>query len=90
MLRLLGTLSPTALMVVGAVVAGLPLASGGYFIGKFVARHDGNAAGRAAIVETVNKRNAEAAQVARGAQNDIEACFNAGGEWLQEVGKCAK
>ena len=88
MLRLIGMLSPAALVVIGGTVAGLPLATGGYFVGKWVGWSAGNTAGKAAIVETVNKRNAAAAQVARGARDDIDACFNAGGEWLQEDGRC--
>ncbi|KNY21641.1 hypothetical protein [Methylobacterium sp. ARG-1] len=88
MLRLIGTLSPITLALLGAMVAALPLSTGGYFVGKFVGWHAGNAAGKAAIVETVNKRNAEAAKVARGARDDIDRCFNIDGEWLQEAGKC--
>lgn len=88
MLRLIGTLSPATLVLIGAMLAALPLSTGGYFVGKWVGWSDGNAAGKAAIVETVNKRNAEAAKVARGAREDIDACFNAGGEWNVETGKC--
>lgn len=88
MLRLIGMLSPAALLVIGGTVSGLPLATGGYFLGKWAGWHAGNTAGKAAIVETVNKRNAAAAQVARGARDDIDACFNIDGDWNQEKGQC--
>ena len=90
MLRLIGMLSPAALLVIGGTVAGLPLATGGFFAGKVWGRHLGFAEGKTAIVETVNKRNAEAAQVARGARDDIDRCFNIDGEWDQETGSCSK
>jgi hypothetical protein len=90
MLRLIGTLSPVTLLALGAMLSALPVATGGYALGKWVGWSSGYSAGKTAIVEAVNKRNAEAAQVAKDARNDIDACFNAGGEWLQEVGKCAQ
>lgn len=88
MLRLIGSLSPITLLALGAMGATLPVATGGYAVGKFVGWSAGYTAGKTAIVETVNKRNAEAAQVAAGARDDIDRCFNAGGEWLQEDGRC--
>ncbi|SFM82622.1 hypothetical protein [Methylobacterium pseudosasicola] len=90
MLRLIGTLSPVTLLVLGGMIGALPTAGAGYALGKFLGWHAGNAAGKAAIVETVNKRNAEAARVARGARDDIDRCFNIDGEWIQEEGRCSK
>lgn len=88
MLRLLGALSPTALIVIGTLASAVPFSTAGYLAGHFLGWHAGNAAGKAAIVETVNKRNAAAVEVARGARDDIDRCFNLDGEWNQETGKC--
>lgn len=90
MLRLIGTLSPVTLLAIGGMVAALPLTTAGYYGGKFVGWHSGYDAGKAAIVETVNKRNAAAAQVARGAREDIDRCYNGGGEWMVETGTCER
>lgn len=50
----------------------------------------GKAAGRAAVVEEVTKRNMEAGAEARKAKSRIDACDERGFTWDQETGTCVQ
>lgn len=88
MLRLLATLSPTALLLVGGLVAGLPAAGLAYKAGHWIGHRAGVKDGSAAVVASVETQNREAGEAARRVKTTVDACYDAGGTWRQESGTC--
>ena len=88
MLKLLAALSPAALLVSGALAGGLPAAAGAWWVGRALGHRAGFQAGSAAMAAEVERRNAAAAETARRAKRGVDACYDAGGSWNQETGRC--
>lgn len=47
-------------------------------------------AGKQAMAAAVEKQNSVAAEAAHHARSIIDACFDRGGEWISEDGRCDK
>jgi hypothetical protein len=68
--------------IIGALVAGL--AFGWHLIQTRAAYNDG----WAAAIATIERMDARAGQVAREAQNAVDACFDQGGSWDAITASC--
>lgn len=71
----------------GGALAGAALAA--MVVGP-IEHHKGYKAGTAAMVAAVEKQNAEAAIHARASRLKVDACYDKGGDWDQERGRCTK
>ena len=78
-----GLLDVPKILGTAAIVAGLTYAV--VAPAKYAA---GFHAGKAAMAAAVEKQNSVAAEAAHQARSVIDACFDRGGEWLQEDQKC--
>jgi hypothetical protein len=73
-----------------AVAAGLVV----YLVMKLIAVpaafNEGRRAGAADMVAQVEKRNETAGIEARKAKQTVDGCYDAGGTWEQETGRCVQ
>lgn len=90
MLRLLATLSPILVLSLGALVGGLPAAGAAYYAGRLVGHHRGYSEGTTAMAAAVTKQNKAAGEAAGRAKANVDACYDAGGSWDQENGRCVE
>ena len=88
MLRLLATLSPGAVLLIGALGVGLPAGFVGYRAGYWSGHRAGVKYGTSAVVADVQKQNAVAGEAARRVKSTVDACYDRAGVWNHETGTC--
>lgn len=73
-----------------ALAAGLIVYLAMKLVAVPLAYNEGKKAGAADVVAQVEQRNNAAGAEARAAKQSVDGCYDAGGTWEQETGRCVQ